>query len=846
MKNNATKTLFFLLLICNAKVMINAEPKISKISGFQNSRLTPPENKTEKAKPVKPPKGSTEKKPEKTFISKSNAKSTNQKPTKTLIPFSFKNEKLATLVENLANAKNINILYPQRAAEAEAFNKQVVTYQPQGNKNISLDQAWALLTFFLDLSGYAWFEKNETLWEITLAGKPDEAGINKEPLPLYVGTKPENLPNSEESIRYLYYLTNLNVDDKALQSILTDMKSETASTPIYLPRSNGFILIDKANNIASTITLISKLDETGFRERIEVIPLYNVSAQSTADIFKSLKAASGEANNPYIRVESGVSSAYFTGDTQIVPDLRQNRLIVMGRDSAVERIKSFIHNHIDLEADTGKSILHHYSLQYLDAQTFAPVLQKIVKTTGDSQGTQGKSSGPERALQGVIVEAEKIVEVQQVQGTMAAAPIQTNTGTSSGFDAKGVLGKVQMGGNRLIIAAMEDDWQRVKELIDKLDKPQPQVILEVMIADFTANPQKQIQGAIRNGTNMSTPSKGIDFLADHLTPSVNNLIGATPTSLATDLLQVVNGGATNSVASLFEAGPLLISFNDPSTPNNVNPNVNGLTGGIWGLIKVLDFFTDTKIISHPYLISTNNLKATKTQQVTKRARRDEQPTQSGVITIQIENVSASIQVQMIPRISSEERLGLQVAVDINDFNGTSLNRSTRRVETNAHMNSGQIFVIGGLTKITNNDSLTSTPLFYKIPFFGQFFQGAKTDHAVSNVVIFISPTIVQPKLRGGLNLYTKDKIDKSKRDIDDNLIFGQSKDPITRLFFNQKINTNNRMIKEYLYETDNAPTEEEKNEIDEVMTKKPAYKKRQRSYENRGNKAVKKLNEIPA
>src|SRR5207253_9452223 len=35
----------------------------------------------------------------------------------------------------------------------------------------------------------------------------------------------------------------------------------------------------------------------------------------------------------------------------------------------------------------------------------------------------------------------------------------------------------QLGGNRLIIAARSKDWERIKKLLDDLDKPQPQIAI---------------------------------------------------------------------------------------------------------------------------------------------------------------------------------------------------------------------------------------------------------------------------------------------------------------------------------------------------------------------------------
>lgn len=733
--------------------------------------------------------------------------------TEELVPFTFKKEKLVNIIDLLAKKRGVNYILPQRAADAEDIKNQVITFTPK-SKEVSFDVAWNLVTLFLELSGFSWFLKQEGLYEIVPTGRKPDSGIFKEPLPLYVGTKPEDLPKSDDRIRYVYYLANLTITedkDNPLNQIFKDMSSDGSPDPIILTKANGFILVDKANAIASMITLISRLDSTGFREAIEIIPLYNVSAASIADVLETLKKAAGEERtSPFIRADTKASTSFFAADTQIVADTRNNSLILMGRQTAVERIKDFIKNHVDNPQDSGQSVLHYYDLQYLNAQEFAGILQDIVRSnlsSGD-QATAARVGGPQRFFQGVVVMAEKIDDVQPIQGPLATEPVKTDS--DQGFDAKGIQGYIKTGGNRLIIAALDDDWKRVRPLIASLDKPEPQVILEVIICDFTHNSIKEIASAFRNTQRTSLPNitqnGGLQFLSSNITP-VNNVLGAQPTRLTQDLLAVVSGGTAATVASLIAPGSLLISANDIATAPTASDNQ---PGGIFTLLQVLDEYIDARVLSHPFLICTNNQKATVSQREIRRQRGDAIPSQSGVVTIQIEDVPASIQVQMIPRISSLQRLGLQIALDVNTFvSPTSFDRATRRVETNSYMQSGDILVVGGLTKITNNDSITETPILSQIPILGYLFKGVNRTVSISNIAIFISPTIISAKARSGLNLYTEDKIAKGRAEIDDNLVYGFTKDPITRLFFPNSKTTNDRLFKEYLDQTFNAKTYEE-------------------------------------
>ncbi len=733
---------------------------------------------------------------------KSPAEQENFKKGQELIPFSFEKRNLVDIIDFLASKKNINVILPQPAADAEAIRKQTITFQPEGRTTLPLDEAWSLLTMFLELSGFSLVPKRSNLYAIVRTGRPEEAGISRETLPLYVGTAPEQLPKSEQRIRYIYYLRNLKTpgtddrDTNPLARIFRDMLSPGAPV-IPEPKSNGFIIVDRADIITSVMKIISELDATGFRETIAVIPIHNLPARDIVRVFESLRKAAGQDGTqppPFIRSDSKGDVSYFAADTKIISDDRTNALILMGRETAVERISDFVHEFMDVPQESGQSILHTYDLQYLDAQTFAGVLQNIVSpAAAGTQATQGPITGPERSFQGVVVAAEEVKTVD-IKTTTEEVTVEQR----GDFAPTGIEGKIFTGGNRLIVAAIQDDWIHIKDLIETLDKPQPQVILEVMIVDFRTRRDKLIASTIRNRTDSTIlPNAGVQFLASHISDPVN-VLANPPTRLAEDLLTLTGGpdAVPRPVTTLLAEGSLIISFNDPRTP------------GISALLQVFDEQVDSKILSHPYLVTTNNQKATITSQILKRDRGDAVPGAAGVTTVEIVDVPATIQVQMIPRLSSLERLGLQIAVDINEFVAVgSFDRITRRVNVNTNLGTGQVLIIGGLTRIDTSDLVTETPFFSKIPLIGNLFKRTSKITVKSNIAIFIAPTIVQPRLRAGLTLYTTDKIRKGRRDVADENIFTNMRDPITYLYFRPGPKSDH-IIEQYLSHVANPPDAE--------------------------------------
>ncbi len=719
------------------------------------------------------------------------------------VPFSFQKRNLVDIIDFLASKKSVNIILPQPASDAEALRKQVVTFQPQGMTTLPIHEAWSLLTMFLELSGFGLVPKRSNLFAIVRTGKPDEAGISRETLPLYVNTPSHELPRSEQRIRYIYYLRNIKIpigetrENHPLTKIFKDMLSPGAPV-IFEPKSNGFIIVDRADKVASLAHLIKHLDETGFREAIEILPLAAVPVQDVVRVFDALKKASGEPEQapfPFIRRESRQDISRFAADTVIAGDERTNSLILIGRRNNIERISEFVREYMDVSQESGKSILHVYDLQYLDAQAFAPVLQNLVSyQASDTQATQVPTTGPERFLRGVQVIAEAVIEVKPEFRTEEVT-IETKTAD----ETLGIEGTIRTGGNRLIVAALHDDWLIIKDMIEKLDKPQPQVILEVLIADFSYTRTDRIRSTVRIKTDSLLTQEGIQFLASHITP-VNAVLGTTPTQLAQDLLAIV--GPT-SLPARTDRGSVLFSFNDPQTP------------GIFGLIELFKRLLKTKITSHPYLLTSNNQKGIVEAQEIRRFRGDLITSTEGTFTIPIEDVTATLTVEVTPHIAYTDRTRLDIKfTDIQFVNRAQLTRLTRELQTTATLSSGQILAMGGIIRDDIIDTVTATPLLSRIPLIGQLFRGNSAEHTQVAIVLFVSPTIIQPAFNKAATSFTQGKIAQVNRDLSDRMI-DCNKDPITHIFFKRQ--TPDSLVHDYLDKSANLSSDLSK----QILQSKP-------------------------
>ncbi len=673
-----------------------------------------------------------------------------------LITFHYDDEELVDVINDLASQKGVNVEMPMGA---NAITSKITFHM---DYQISLDEAWEMLYTILDVAGYSLIPKG-SMYNIVKTSP----AVSKEVIPLYVGMEPKDLPDFDQRIRYLYYLTNIKVSNdpnpanNELSGILKELLPDTASYQ-FDPKVNAVLVTDKANNIKSVMEIVASLDETTFQEKLDIVWLRYTPAQFVADLFNKdiLKTTGPDAAKYRAQGKKSDGSSYFSDQVKLIPEPRSNKLIIFGKPQAVSRVKEFIYKYIDVEMESGNSILHVYQLLYLDAATFATVLTNIVKSelpggTGQSSAGAAKT-GVERYFEGVIIKAD----------------VPVVTGASASL----------FGSNKLIIAAKNDDWKHIKRIIEQLDKPQSQVIIEVLIADLTIDDINQLGAQVRNPMALPMPGE-VNAQSAQIAPVIPDSF-SNPTTIASDLLGNVIPQASGPPVSIASLATLnssnLIQISDPTT------------GKSWGVAQLLQLLSSTKIISHPHLIITNNQLGSVTIGE-QRLLPGETTATAAAPTIKQDTVPANLKVSIKPRISSSNNVNLQVSIDITEFVAGSNTRITRQIITNAYVQSGDILALGGLIRDDLADTMSETPWIGQIPILGWLFKKRRTEIVKTNLTVFICPTIIEPQLRGGINNYTKDYIKLNEKYINEAQLFDTLRDPITRFFFRTNVDINDEV-----------------------------------------------------
>src|SRR5437868_7223301 len=199
----------------------------------------------------------------------------SEETTEAALSFSYENEDLVTIIDHFAQLKNVNVIFPQ----ADPINIKITLTI---DKKLTLEECWSLIITLLDIAGYTMVPRDNTIRIV----KSNTKDISREPMPTYIGVSLDQIPKTDQVIRYLHYLANIKVSDapeNELNGILKDLLPDNALFKAD-STTNGLLLVAKANDIHAVMKIITELDTVGFQEKVDILPLTYTTAGVVAQL----------------------------------------------------------------------------------------------------------------------------------------------------------------------------------------------------------------------------------------------------------------------------------------------------------------------------------------------------------------------------------------------------------------------------------------------------------------------------------------------------------------------------------------------------------------------------------
>lgn len=743
--------LFFLLLSIGAYSLVAsnlsaATPNVSVTFNPTTSPLTAPnlEDEEEAQSPASAPAPTVPASaPAGPGAPTSNSKPTNPSSTNTSsanaatetadVYLNFENVSLNSVVNYLAERKKINLI-PHKDLEAQRVSLST-------RKPLTLERAWKILLTLLEVNGFS-IVQVDNLHRIV---SNKDNGV--EPLPYYSSqeTSPENLPDSDLVIRYLYFFKNIKPE--VAQDILKSMLEGDKSVQ-PLKDLQAVLIKDKCYNIKAAMKIIQELDTGGLRQAIRIVPLKEADADTVQKLFSQDIIGGdggGEDRMRFIAADGQGESTYFSSATKIIADSSKNALIILGTPANIDKICNFIYKYIDVPIGSADSRIHIRELRYAKADTLKPILDNIIKPPSGQGSDKSSVVGQFKFFEDVIIKED----------------------VGGGDDNRGA-------GNRLIVSANQEDWARLDKFIDMLDKPTPQIAFEVMIVDINLSQDKELgaqlqsNGALGMGLNRALFSNLTGDKAS--TETVPDTAKTLPAYKFTDIIANLN---TNKAGNG--------TFATLGTPGV------GENNHIWAILRATFETQNSHIVSQPFLITNNFQECSIKIGETRRVPGPLVSEGKGDLRQQKIEKPADTEIKLTPQINYDGIVNLKMEMTVNEFGASDSEAGPpivkRAISTRISMAAGEVLVLGGMTKSKQELADYHTPLLSKIPILGNLFRSSTKNKTETNLYVFIRPSVIKPNFEGAPDEYTQLKLDYAKYQMMKNDTYAQENDPIQRWYF---------------------------------------------------------------
>lgn len=288
--------------------------------------------------------------------------------------------------------------------------------------------------------------------------------------------------------------------------------------------------------------------------------------------------------------------------------------------------------------------------------------------------------------------------------------------------------------NSLIVQALKPDMDNILAIVQRLDRPTPQVLIEAYIVEANKDVAREL--GVQWGGVYAGKSGGKQAI---VTGKQGGLTDGVPTNPNLADIDITSG----SVVNLPAAG---LSGFDPMTLGLVYTKV-----GEYLLSAQLSALQDQgklHILSSPSITTLDNQNA----YIESGADVPYQSVEDG--EVKVEYKKAVLRLDVTPHVIDGETLKMIIKVnkDEPDFSRTVLGNPTiitKKAETNVIQNDGQTIVIGGLSKESSSRNKTGTPFLEDIPGLGYLFKHKKSEDVMEELLIFITPHILKPRASGG-------------------------------------------------------------------------------------------------
>jgi len=360
------------------------------------------------------------------------------------------------------------------------------------------------------------------------------------------------------------------------------------------------------------------------------------------------------------------------------------------------------------------SSLFVYEVQYAKATDLADQLNQVFGAGGAARNGRG-AADPFNISPGL--DSVRVRTLENGAPSSPAAPPASGSGNAISLgNTENVFISAVEESNALLVRASAGQWDSIRRAIERLDQMPLQVHVEAQVVEVTLN---------------ETLNYGVSWF-------FGNEIGATNLALS----QTLDG--VRNVGSRITPTGAAFTFVGPSAE---------------AAISALDSVSDLRVLSAPSVLVRNNVEATFSSGL-------QLPVQSTIINpvlgdgtggnsnsnfSQVQFRQTGITLTVTPRANSDGTVFMKITQEVsspvapsadNPLVGGNQSVNTNNLTTEVAVRSGETVILAGLIKTEGSKATGGFPGLSRIPFIGALFGSRNTTNNRSELVILITPTLV--------------------------------------------------------------------------------------------------------
>ena len=598
-----------------------------------------------------------------------------------------------------------------------------------GKVEVTADEFYAAFLAALDANGFSVYRQGKFQRIV------EKQRAKNYPIPTFTDSVTAGV-FADQMITQMFRLKY--IEPEAARTVLQQLVSPSGDVVAIPP--NGLIVNDLASNLSRLEKILAQLDLRPSGEEIRAIQIQYATSLSIAEKIEKLfespqttpgrRPGGGGTGRGSAPPPSSASSDALAPSTltQLIPDERTNKLIVVASPAAMESIQALIRE-LDIPIP-GEGSIHVHYLENANAEEIAQTLQVFAQASATAAaGAQARRAGGASARAGGV----RGTTTDTFQGEVRIAADKST--------------------NSLVITANQADYRALSRVIDKLDIRRQQVFVEAVIMEVSLDRSMEFGINTHQGFEISS-SRG----------SVPGVIGTNynNTGFPPSLL---------GLPGLSGLGGLVAGLQGPGIGEIKIGNFTLPSFGV--LLHALQSDSDVNVLSTPHLLTLDNEEA-------EIVVGQNVPMQAGYAFNPFGNVAAlgmagaagssanplgglggmssfggpqinrqdvQLKLTIKPQVNTSDYIRLVINKQIEDITSADPvlgpTTSKRLAKTTVVAKDQETVVIGGLMRDITRENVSKIPFFGDIPIVGHLFRSQKKQKEKTNLVMFLTPYIIR-------------------------------------------------------------------------------------------------------